>query len=64
MADDAAWTRFDCKGAREMTRRVTSHNGPLEVHDFDLSRRNEWRPVAGPTTVSGIIFRKVCGRDA
>ena len=55
-------TDYDCKGAREMTRRVVSHNGPLEAHDLDLSRRKEWRAVGGPTTVSGIVFKQVCAK--
>lgn len=55
-------TDYDCKGGREMTRRVVSHNGPLEAHDLDLSRRKEWRAVGGPTTVSGIVFKHVCGK--
>lgn len=55
-------TDYDCKGAREMTRRVVSHNGPLEAHDLDLGRRKEWRPVAGPGTVSGIVFKQVCAK--
>lgn len=53
---------YDCKGGREKARRVVSHNGPLEVHDIDLSRRMDWKPVGGPTTVSGIVFKHVCAQ--
>lgn len=53
---------YDCKGAREKARRVVSHNGPLEVHDIDLSRHTEWKAVGGPTTVSGIVFKHVCAQ--
>lgn len=53
---------YDCKGAREKMRRVVSHNGPLEAHDIDLSRRSEWKAVGGPTTVSGIVFKNVCAK--
>lgn len=55
-------TDYDCKGVREMTRRVVSHNGPLEAHDLDLSRRQEWRPVGGAKTVSGVVFEQVCAK--
>lgn len=51
---------YDCKGGREKMRRVVSHNGPLEVHDIDLARRSDWKAVGGPTTVSGIVFKRVC----
>lgn len=51
---------YDCKGGREKARRVVSHNGPLEVHDIDLSRRMDWKPVGGPGTVSGVVFKQVC----
>ena len=53
---------YDCKGRREKMRRVVSHNGPLEVHDIDLARRSEWKAVGGPTTVSGIVFKRVCAQ--
>ncbi|RIX77188.1 surface-adhesin E family protein [Acidovorax cavernicola] len=53
---------YDCKGGREKVRRVISHNGPLEAHDIDLSRRGDWKPVGGPTTVSGIVFKHVCAQ--
>lgn len=53
---------YDCKGGREKARRVVSHNGPLEVHDIDLSRHTEWKAVGGPTTVSGIVFKHVCAQ--
>ncbi|MDZ4360445.1 MAG: hypothetical protein U1B84_29220 [Variovorax sp.] len=53
---------YDCKGGREKMRRVISHNGPLEVHDIDLARRSDWKAVGGPTTVSGIVFKRVCAQ--
>jgi len=52
----------DCRGGRERARRVVSFNGPLEAHDLDLSRRMDWTPVGGPTTVSGIVHKRVCAK--
>ena len=53
---------YDCKGGREKMRRVVSHNGPLEAHDIDLSRRSDWKAVGSPTSVSGIVFKHVCSQ--